>query len=92
MASNIVQTSMGLFHEADVCRLLWDPILDKLSPTPLYNKNSSVSSMGPLKHSSNSIITCRFCQPQKTHGGILSEGDGLHQSHKSHLCIFSSLL
>lgn len=60
MASNIVQTSMGLFHEADVCRLLWDPVLDKLSPTPLYIKNSSVSSMDPLKHLSNSIITCRF--------------------------------
>lgn len=91
MASNIVQTSMGLFHEADICRLLWDPTLDKLSPAELSIKNSHVFSMGPFTLLSNSI-TFQFCQPQKTYGSILSEGDGLHQSHKSHLCLFSSLI
>jgi len=35
VASCTVQTSVGLFHEADNYRLLWDPTLDKMSPTPL---------------------------------------------------------
>lgn len=42
-----VQPAVGLFHEADICKLLWVPSLDKLSSTALSIKNLVLFSMGP---------------------------------------------